>query len=86
MTADLVWYPIRANNSDANMAESVLSAAESFLDTYGVGGMSLDLYRNEPGCTMFSWGTGRELCVAVRWHTCCEEHPIVIEAVEFRTC
>lgn len=69
------------------MAESVMSAADRSLDEFGVGGLSMDYYRNGTGCTQFAdQAFGPSRVVTVRWHTCCEQHPIVVESVEFRLC
>lgn len=87
MEHDPTWQLVRANNEDANMAESVMSAAGSYLDDFGVCGLSFTHYRNENGCTCFSdQDIAASRVVRVRWHTCCEQHPIVVESVEFTTC
>ncbi len=79
-----MWRRVNANCSDANMAESVMQAAAFYIDGFGVAGLSFSHYRHGKGCTYFSdreTAAGRVVCV--QWNTCCEQHPIVIESVEF---
>lgn len=81
------WVLVRANNEDANMAESVMNAADRYLDGFGVTVLSFSYYRNRKGCTQFADQAFKpSRVVTVRWHTCCEQHPIVVESVEFATC
>ena len=78
------WLRVNGNNSDANMAESVMQAADFYIDGFGVNGLSFSHYQNGDGCTYFSdRDTAAGMVVRVRWDTCCQQHPIVIESVEF---
>lgn len=84
MSASPQWQPLSANNEAANEAQSVLSAAEFFLDAFGVGGMSFGDYRSESGTIDFCDRVNDPCRVMrVKWEVCCEQHPCNINSVEF---
>lgn len=79
-----MWRRVNANCSDAKMAESVMQAADFYIDGFGVSGLSFSHYRHGKGYTYFSdRETAAGRVVRVQWNTCCKQHPIVIESVEF---
>lgn len=82
---DYVWKRLYANNEAANSAEQVLSEAITYLDELGGLGMPAlcTAYQNGDRCTRFAWDSMPNLVMTVRWHTCCSDHPIKVDSVEF---